>query len=184
MLKKLFAYAALVLFITACGTATQKADQLAVITVKEFTDNPDQYTDKEIKIEGTVSHVCKHGGKRLFLVADGVEDNVKVETGDEISTFPVEIEGSDVLVTGKVEKLVVDEAYLTNWENEVKANNPESDFKIHEGQVGHESEEGDPAAEFEQINNLRNQIKESGSDHLTFFTLRAKKYEEKQDKDE
>jgi hypothetical protein len=180
MLKNLFSLAVIALFVAACGdNSTQKTDEVAMITVNDFNANPDLYVDKPIQITGTATHVCKEGGKRLFIIGTDPEQRVKVETGDEIPSFPVELEGSDLVISGKVSKLIVDETYLTNWENEIKANNPGSDFKIHEGQVGHEAKEGDVSAELEQVNNLRTQLAESRMDHLAFYTVIASKYEEK-----
>jgi len=179
MIKKLFAMSVIAIVLAACGSNVKKTEEVVKVTVNDFTTNPDLYADKEIEITGTATHVCKEGGKRLFIIGTDPEQRVKIETGEKLSSFPVELEGSDVVVTGVVSKLVVDEAYLTNWENEIKANNPGSDFKIHEGQVGHEAKEGDPSAELEQVNNLRAQIAESGEDHLVFYTIIASKYEEK-----
>ena len=179
MIKKLFSMVVIASFFAACGSNVKKADEVVKITVNDFTTNPELYVDKQIEITGTATHVCKEGGKRLFIIGTDPEQRVKIETGAELSSFPVELEGSDVIVSGVVSKLVVDETYLTNWENEIKANNPGSDFKIHEGQVGHEAKEGDPSAELEQVNNLRTQIAESGKDHLVFYTIIASKFEEK-----
>ncbi len=179
MIKKLFAMSVIAMFLAACGSNVKSTSEVVKVTVNDFTTNPDLYADKEIEITGTATHVCKEGGKRLFIIGTDPEQRVKIETGEKLSSFPVELEGSDVVVTGVVNKLVVDEAYLTNWENEIKANNPGSDFKIHEGQVGHEAKEGVPSAELEQVNNLRSQIAESGEDHLVFYTIIASKYEEK-----
>jgi hypothetical protein len=179
MIKKMFALVVIALYLASCGGNAPKTEEIVKITVDDFSANPDLYADKQIEITGTATHVCKEGGKRLFIIGTDPEQRVKIETGKELSSFPVELEGSDVVVTGTVSKLVVDEAYLTNWENEIKANNPGSDFKIHEGQVGHEAHEGDPSAELEQVNNLRTKIAESGSDHLTFFTIIASKFDTK-----
>jgi hypothetical protein len=115
----------------------------------------------------------------MFIIGEDPDERIKVTTGDEIEAFDVELEGSDVEIIGIVDELRVDEAYLTNWENEVMADNPESEMKIHKGEEGHEHDEGDAEAELEQINDLRAQLLESGEDHLSFYSIIATEYKEK-----
>ncbi len=183
MTKKLFVLAALALIFAACNNAEcdkNQAKDLAVITCDEFSTNPDDYVGEEIIIEGTAVHVCSHGGKRMFIIGEDPDERIKITTGDDIEAFDVELEGSDVAVVGVVDELRVDEAYLTNWENEVMADNPESEMKIHGGNEGHEhSDEGDIEEELNQINDLRAQLEESGDDHLSFYSIVASEFEEK-----
>lgn len=182
MTKKLFFLAALAIIFAACNNSTSdqnQAKELATVTCEEFSTSPDDYVGQEILIEGTAMHVCKHGGKRMFIAGLDPDERIKVTAGDDIAAFEVELEGSDVAVVGVVEELRVDEAYLTNWENEIKAETPESEMKIHTGEDGHEHGEGDVEAEFEQVNDLRAQLEESGKDHLSFYSIVAIEYKEK-----
>ncbi len=182
MTKKLFVFAALAIIFAACNTATSDQNQsteLAVITCEEFSTSPDKYVGQEVMIEGTAVHVCAHGGKRMFIIGEDPDERIKITTGDEIEAFDVEMEGSDVSIIGVVDELRVDEAYLASWENEILADTPESELKIHSGEEGHESHEDDKEAEFEQVNDLRAQLKESGKDHLSFYSIVATEYEEK-----
>jgi ABC-type Fe3+-hydroxamate transport system substrate-binding protein len=183
MTKKLFVLAAMALIFAACNNTTSdqsQAQELAVITCEEFSTSPDKFVGQEIMIEGTAVHVCKHGGKRMFIIGEDPDERIKVTTGDEIEAFDVELEGSDISVIGIVDELRVDEAYLTNWENELMADNPDSEMKIHGGEEGHEhGEEGNVEEEMEQINDLRAQLLESGEDHLSFYSIIATEYKEK-----
>jgi len=184
MLKKLFILSFIAIAFIACNNSTennqeQTADEIAMITVEDFSASPDSYVGKEIVIEGTTVHVCKEGGKRMFIIGEDPDERIQVKAGDEIAAFEVELEGSDVLVTGIVDELRIDEPYLTQWENELKAENPKSELKIHKGEEGHEHSEGDPNAEYEQIEDYRAQIKENGTDHLSFYSIIATSYEEK-----
>jgi hypothetical protein len=182
MTKKLFVLAAMAFIFAACNNATSdqsQAAEMAMITCEDFSTNPDDFVGQEIMIQGTAVHVCQHGGKRMFIIGEDPDERIKVTTGDEIEAFDVELEGSDVEIIGIVDELRVDEAYLTNWENEVMADNPESEMKIHKGEEGHEHDEGDAEAELEQINDLRAQLLESGEDHLSFYSIIATEYKEK-----
>jgi len=184
MTKKLFVLAALALMFAACNSSSTdqqqaNAEEIAMITPEEFSTSPDDYVGKEVLIEGTAVHICKHGGKRMFIVGEDPDERIKITAGDDIAAFDVEMEGSDIAIIGVVDELRVDEAYLSNWENEIMAETPESELKIHTGEEGHEHGEGDVEAEFEQVNDLRAQLEESGEDHLSFYSIVAKEFEEK-----
>ncbi len=190
MFKKLFLFASVALIMAACNNAgqTDSADtnaDVVMITSVDFNTNPDDFVGKNIIIEGTVVHVCQHGGKRMFIVGnEEEEDRIQIKAGDEIDAFDVELEGSDVSVSGIFYELRIDEPYLTEWENELKANNPDSELKIHRGEEGHEhGEESDAeveaAHEFEQIDAYRTQMKDEGVDHLSYYSIIASEYKEK-----
>lgn len=124
-------------------------------------------------------HVCKHGGKRMFIIGTDPENRIQVKAGDAISSFVETLEGSDVVIHGFVDELRIDEAYLTQWENELKADNPESDLKIHRGEEGHDHDEGDTHKEYEQIEGYRTQMAEQNVDHLSYYSIIASECKEK-----
>ncbi|OQX79828.1 MAG: hypothetical protein B6D64_04155 [Bacteroidetes bacterium 4484_276] len=184
MNKKLFILSALaIIFVAYSNISTaqnkSKRNKTVKISCEDFLTSPDKYVGQEVVIEGTAVHVCKHGGKRMFIMGEDPDERIKITTGDEIAAFSEELEGSDVMVIGVVDELRIDETYLTNWENEVMANNPDSEMKIHGGKEGHEHHDDDPDAELGQINDLRAELKESGKDHLSFYSIIASKYKEK-----
>jgi len=185
MVKNVLFFLFAVLLVTACGNNPDKSgeaktvDEIVTINVNDFLSNPDSFVGKEVIISGTTVHVCREGGKRMFMIGEDPDKRLQIKAGEQIPSFAVELEGSDVLVTGMVDELRIDEAYLTQWENELKADNPESEMKIHRGEEGHEHNEGSVDAEFEQINNYRTRLAESGKDHLSFYSVIASKFEEK-----
>lgn len=144
------------------------------ITVLTFSSLADSLAKRKVIIEGTVLHTCKHGGKRMFLV-DGT-DSVRVEitAGPDITKFDESLVGSRVRVWGTLNEERVDEKYLNEWENEVK--NPKEDHEvgIHSGAQGHENQ--DAKDKLENIASLRADLKASGKDHLSFFSIEAWKY--------
>jgi ribosomal protein S15P/S13E len=187
MTKKLFFIAMIAILFSACNNTSVKEEQtqanepqeIVQVTVEDFLDDPAGFVGKTITIEGTVVHTCKHGGKKMFIVGEESEDRVKITAGDDVPAFDSELEGSDVIVTGTVEEMKVDEAFLSNRENEIKTGGAEGEMKLHQGGQGHEGEEEDADAQLEQINNLRQQLKESGKDHLSFYSIEAIEYKEK-----
>jgi hypothetical protein len=122
-MKQIFAFALFALLFSSCGQkqGAENADAGEVMTVSQLMEDPAKFLDKEIKIEGTVTHVCKHGGRRIHLT--DLEPNVKVriEAPENMAAFARELEGSDVTVSAVLRETRIDAAYLDEWEAEVRA---------------------------------------------------------------
>jgi RecJ-like exonuclease len=107
----LFFLSANALFAQDKPTATSLESQ------KSMTVKPDNFQDmaadlvgKEVEIEGMVVHVCKHGGKKMFIIGENPDMRVKITATDKVSVFEPELEGSTVHVKGVVEPMDDDEA--------------------------------------------------------------------------
>jgi hypothetical protein len=61
---------------------------------------PADYQDKEIAVSGMVTHVCRHGGQKCFIVADDGETQIRIVPGGDIDEFKIEMEGSTVAFKG------------------------------------------------------------------------------------
>ena len=190
MIKKIFLFAIAAIFFASCNNAPKEQaaegeeiaaveTEVVMVSPDEFNANPDAFVNKNVVIEGTAVHVCKHGGKRMFIIGTDPENRIQVKAGDAIASFDETLEGSDVTINGMVDELRIDEAYLTQWENELKADNPESELKIHRGEEGHQHDEGDADAEYEQIEAYRAQLAEKNVDHLSYYSIIASEYKEK-----
>lgn len=156
------------------------------VTVANFEQMAGDLVGQEVILKGLVNHTCKHGGKRMFIVDEGTEESIEVVTGENIDAFDAELEGSEVIVNGLVTELRVDEAYLQEWEAEVMSETEEETHKIHDGNHEGEEQEGEGeenmeeehhGTDVEQIENLRNTLKESGKDYLSFFSIECIKFE-------
>ena len=211
MIKKvliLFVFAA---FIVSCNntqnpsTDTESAEQeintkLVTLAIVGFDDKAGDYVGKEVQIAGLVNHTCKHGGKRMFIIDPETEQTVKIEAGENITSFDADLEGSEVIVTGIINELIIDEAYLLEWEAEIEEeiNNPteeveeiehaegeeEAEHAESEGEhehagggLGEKADMGEHISGLEKIENYRNQIKESGKDHLSFYSIECISFE-------
>jgi len=156
-------------------------DEVTTVNMVDFDDKVGDYVGKKIKIKGTVDHICSHGGQKLFVVSEGSDARVKVTPDEEIAAFNAELEGDKVVIIGIVEEQRIDEAYLREWEEEIKAGSDLSDDKgegVHlGGKVEKGGEHSDIAEEMEKVNNLRDMIKESGTDHLSFYSILCTNYE-------
>jgi len=156
-------------------------DEVTTINMANFDDKVGDYVGKKIQIEGTVDHICKHGGQKLFVVSENSDARVKVTPDEEIAAFNAELEGDKIIIVGIVEEQRIDEAYLREWEEEIKAGSDMSDGKGEGVHLGGKVEKGgvdsDIAEEMEKVNNLREMIKESGTDHLSFYSILCTSYD-------
>lgn len=169
------------MFAFACNqgpkeTAEEVTADTVLLTVATFDTAAPYYVDQPVWIEGTVYHTCKHGGKRMFLVDGSDSIMVEVTTGPDIVMFDEALVGSRVHILGILKEERIDEKYLNEWEAEVMAPEENHEAGLHEGTKGHEDQPKEN--KLEQINALRDQIKESGSDHLSFYSIEAISFEE------
>ena len=182
MTKTFFPLLAIVLFaFSACNQGVKNADTKAkndttLLKVLTFEKQADSCINKPVIIEGTVLHLCKHGGKRMFLV-DGTDSiRVEVTTGPNIPKFDDALVGSRVRVFGTLKEERIDAKYLNEWEAEVKKPEENHNVGLHTGAKGHEDQ--DVQDKLDNINSLREDLKNSGKDHLSFFSIEAGKFTE------
>ena len=143
MTKRVLSLAVLALIFFACTNTNKEKEQdtnknaeETILTVSQVMENPDKFLDKDIVVEGMVTHVCQHGGKRLHLSESGSEMKLRVRAGEETGKFERELEGSSVKLAGKFVEERIDEAYI----EKLKSGQAEGE---HEHQEGHENEEGE-----------------------------------------
>jgi len=74
------------------------------LTTDELLADPASYNDQKVLISGMVSHVCKHGGQKMFLYSQLADRYLRINTGTDIPEFPVDLEGSNVEVKGVVKE--------------------------------------------------------------------------------
>lgn len=183
-MKKLLILAVVAVIFSACtNSAKETSDQtkenskqITEVKVNDFEKQAGELAGEQVTMKGTVMHVCKHGGKRLFLSGDNPDIRVKVTTGENMASFKPELEGSEVSVQGMVHVQEIDEAYLNQWEDDVKADMKESDKKIHTGEEGHEENEGEKEETLKKIENMRKQLEESEKEKLTFYSVECEDY--------
>ncbi len=200
MFKKLI----IVIFISAlfisCGNNEgQKKDLVVVetentvvdpivITVAEFNDKAGEIVGELVVIEGIVDHVCAHGGKRMFIIDEGTDRRIKIVTGESIPSFNTEMEGSEIKILGTVDELVINEKYLTNWENELTVEAGKSkgigdgtgNGEHKGGSHGDKADQGEHVKELGKIKQYREKIKNSGDDQFSLYSIVCEKFKVKE----
>lgn len=165
MIRNVFAFVILVLFFAACSqnsektgevqTGTEIAAETPMVALGEFDSKAGDYVDHEIMVEGIVDHVCKHGGKKLFLVSD--DGDVHVESEER---FDESLAGSKVAVKGIVREFRVDEAYCLKMEEDNIQSHREgkTEDELYERKMG-------------QIKYYRDSMEVAGVDHLSYYSI-------------
>jgi hypothetical protein len=183
-MKKLMLFGMIALLFSACTNdpkpaienteVTEKSNEPVMITVGSFESKAADLVGETVTITGTADHICKHDGKKLFLIDTEEEGRVKITSGEGVPAFNTDYEGYDFVVTGYVDEMIVDEEYLLEWEEEVIAGIDETRH-LGGGQPMTEEERAagvhldDPA--MEQIAAYREEMKELGTDKLSFYSI-------------
>jgi hypothetical protein len=144
-------------------------------------------------ISGMVTHVCRHGGQRLFITDTVTGQTVRITTGKDIPEFDISMEGSNIVVNGIVRELVIDETYLAEWEarteegtaaehlgggtgEHMSAQVTEDEARASEAEGAEEQK----LAQMESIRQKREELAASGKDHLSEYWVEAICYELKE----
>lgn len=163
------------------------ADEIAIINVADFDNEAGNYVGKKIQLEGTVDHICKHGGQKLFLVSDKSDVRIKVTPDEEIAAFNAELEGDNIVLVGIVEEQRIDEDYIREWEEEIKSGIDMGDDKGEGSHLGGKMEKGgidaDTKEEMKKIDNLRDMLNKSENNYLSFYSVLCTSYKTVDDKD-
>lgn len=179
MKKSLLLISAFILVIYSCSSLSRKSSNdsnalnLSELTVDNFNDSISNYIGKEVTISGRVTHVCRHGGKRLFITGEDTSKTVRITTGENIPEFDITLEGNMIKVKGIVKELIIDEAYLAEWEAQVTEGASKETLGHESGLDEHQKQEAevsgtDPLA---TIQKLREDIAASGKGHLSDYWI-------------
>lgn len=183
-MKQVLSLALVALLFAACGQKqeTEQTEAANVMTVSQLLDSPEQFIGKEITLEGTVTHVCKHGGRRVHLT--DLEPNVKIriEAPEKMAAFARELEGSDIVVSCILRETRIDAAYLDEWEAEVRQGMERENHDHATPSATGEGEENDGHVEpqgLDAVNAKREELKASGKPYLSNWYADAVSYKMK-----
>lgn len=163
MMKNLLLILAITTLLISCKTENKKTEEVTtlevvetpILALGEFDTKAAEFVNKEVKVQGIVDHVCKHGGKKILLVTDTGDVHVFSE-----ERFDEALMGNEVMVTGVVLEERIDEAYCLKME--------EDNIKSHaEGTSNQQQFE----AKTKHIQQYRDQMKADNIDHISNYSL-------------
>jgi hypothetical protein len=108
----------LIVLMGACNQAAQKEgsteagnkELIVAATIEQLMDNPAEYENKEVAITGMVTHVCKHGGQKCFVLAEDGETQIRLVPAGDIDEFKIDLEGSTIAIKGTLRVLAPQQA--------------------------------------------------------------------------
>lgn len=161
---------------------TEVVETPAYMEVDALLASADSLVGQTVTVQGVCTHLCKHGAKKAFLMGSDDTKVIRAEASEEMGAFSQECINSIVTITGQLVEDRIDEAYLQNWEEQIKAQAAEEHG---EGKAGCDSEKkarGETANTPEaRIADFRRQIAEreaaEGKAYLSFYHLEATSYE-------
>lgn len=186
---KSFLILATALVMVACGGNTsnksnnEEAEAVAAtaMDIDALLASAEELAGKEVEIEGICTHICSHGGRKIFLMGSDDTKTIRIEAG-ELGAFDQKCVNSIVKVKGILNEERIDEAYLKQWEALNAANAAEehgdgeggcSTEKAARGETGNTVEE--------RIAGFRARIAErkasEGKEYLSFYFVLATAYE-------
>lgn len=172
----------------SCGNKQQKqqdeaSEQLSgAIDVDSLLAAADSLSGQEVTVEGVCTHICKHGGRKIFLMGSDDTQTIRIEAG-KVGKFDQKCVNSLVKVSGMLVEQRVDEAYLENWENQLKAATAEKHGDSDAAGCSTEKQaRGETANSPEQrIADFRKKIAarkaRDGKEYLSFYYVEANNYE-------
>jgi hypothetical protein len=180
IMKNTFLFLTIALFAIACSSnqtaeITEQQIMAEMLTPANFSEKVADFVGKEVSVTGVIDHVCSHGGKKMFLADLEGDGRVRVNTGEDMAAFKTEWEGSMVIATGIVNELVIDEAYLIEWEEELKEAAEAGEAE--EGHEGCEYEAYTESASYKQITRYREMMAEKGTNKLSFYSMTCTSYQ-------
>ena len=118
MIKRVFGIVIIAALLTSCGNSgnksatdkdNEKIDAVLNVEFASLIESPADFLDKEIVLDGNVVHVCKHSGKKMFIVGEDPDIRLHIAASGDIPVFPMELLGSDVTVTGVLTEVIIAE---------------------------------------------------------------------------
>lgn len=169
------------------GSSTPKTTTVAaqdtVMEVDSVLKNGNKLVGQTVVLEGVCTHICQHGGGKIFLMGSDDTQTIRIDASEQVGSFSPEAVNSLVRVQGTVQEERIDEAFLNQWESQIKSQVIE---RHGEGGAGCESDqkargEAPVGSIEERIANFRKRIAErkanEGKDYLSFYSITAESYE-------
>lgn len=152
---------------------------VSILTVETFIAEADSLVGDTVTVEGICSHLCKHGGRKAFLMSNDSTELIRCEATGEIGgAFSPDCPGKKLTVLGIVCEERLSEDDIRAMEEKHAATEGESD---HACATEAKANGQDSISEFDaRMADYRARInaraEKEGKDYLSFYYLRAIAY--------
>lgn len=141
-MKKVLLWSLLLVTMAACNQnnqKTEKADKEVKVQnagVAELLGDPAGFDGKLVLVEGMVTHVCRHGGQKCFILDEDGETQIRLVPVAPVDEFELDMEGSSYAFTGTFR-------VLNNAEAEEHIEDHESQEHHHDDQSHSQAEKAE-----------------------------------------
>ncbi len=105
-MKQIIFALVLAVILISCNSQAEKGvkstEEVLLIPIENVVSSAGELADNMIKTTGLVTHICRHGGQKLFLTDESNEIHLLVKVSSSIPEFDLALEGSMLEVTGKL----------------------------------------------------------------------------------
>lgn len=174
-MKNLLMMACAIFLLTACGSKSeQKIDEskatavsnLPTLEVEDVFLSGDSLINKEIILEGVITHTCKHSGKRSFVVGKDGKVSLRVEAKGDIGGFNKELVGSRVAIKGVLKGNKLTKEYIAQQEKQVNDKKSKEDGSAESCQI-----------ELNNISTMKQWMADNGKDFYTVYYVDGLSYD-------
>ncbi len=177
MKKLLYIISVALLMVSCIGTGSKKSSSEQSAETKSATESKiyslddlllvaETLVDTEVTVKGTVTHTCKHSGRRCFMVGEDQKTSFRVEAKGDLGGFNRELIGSELAMTGMLRENRLTTEYLDAWEEQLKEQEGKEDGSA-------ESCE----AETNNINNMREWMKNNNKEYYSLYFMDGTAFE-------
>ena len=153
---------------SCCSSQSEAKIEKKAFTPEKLMAEGASLVGQQIKIQGTVSHVCKHGGKKCFLTSEDSEAGVQVMAGGDIAAFDKELIGSDIVVKGTVKERRVTKDQIAEQENALKEAVKKADSKEKSEHCSHS---------MQNVDKMKQWITDNSKDYYPVYFVEGISYE-------
>ena len=161
--------------------AAEVAEAVSAMEVDAVLADAEALANQQVEIEGICTHICKHGGRKIFLMGSDDTKTIRIEAA-ELGSFDQKCVNSIVKVKGLLREERIDENYLRQWEAQVAAQGGEEHGDEEGGCYTEKAARGETGnTTAERIADFRTKIAArkaaTGKDYLSFYFIEAQSYE-------
>lgn len=149
----------------ADSTSVAQVSDLAMYSLDSLLAEADQLVNKKVIVKGSVTHTCKHSGKRCFIVGDNENVSMRVEAKGNIGGFNRELVGSELAITGVLKERRLTKEYIDQYEKDVNEKKVKEDGSAETCQ-----------AELANISEMRDWMKKNNKDYYAIYYLDGEEF--------
>jgi hypothetical protein len=155
---------AVILLSVSCSNMEKQDKSEAFLTLDKLYEQSDSLSEKTVRIQGQVDHVCRSTQHRFKILGPN-HTEIRVEIDPEAEGLDSTIIGKTAFVSGKLVPVPMDSSRVRAWEKHVLVNH------------AHELESEHVKHELEEIRSILAKIESGEIPHHTTYYLEAVKYE-------